>query len=159
MKTQKLVLTLFAFVLISWPSYSFAGQGCCSHHGGQSYCDTSVGSWVCNDGTYSPTCGCTYIPPTPKVTTPTRTTTTTSISKPADPINDTTDYKALSASLQAKIDSSDSQLKVVKDNFDSKEKKIDDLNGTISLQKFFLWITSLAALGFAIAFYNKKFTS
>lgn len=38
-------------------------QGCCSHHGGVSYCDSSVGSWVCNDGEYSPTCGCAYAPP------------------------------------------------------------------------------------------------
>ncbi len=31
-------------------------QGCCSHHGGVSYCDHSLGRAVCNDGTYSPSC-------------------------------------------------------------------------------------------------------
>ena len=36
----------------------YAGRGCCSHHGGQAYCDTSVGKWVCKDGTYSPSCTC-----------------------------------------------------------------------------------------------------
>lgn len=35
-----------------------AGQGCCSWHGGQAYCDRSTGRWVCNDGTYSPSCRC-----------------------------------------------------------------------------------------------------
>jgi len=45
-----------------------AKQGCCSWHGGVSHCDTSVGRYVCNDGTYSPSCGCPYIPPKPKVT-------------------------------------------------------------------------------------------
>ena len=35
-----------------------AKSGCCSWHGGVSYCDSSVGTYVCNDGTYSPSCGC-----------------------------------------------------------------------------------------------------
>jgi len=35
-----------------------AQRGCCSYHGGVSGCDTSVGRQVCNDGTYSPSCGC-----------------------------------------------------------------------------------------------------
>lgn len=44
-----------------------AQQGCCSWHGGISYCDSSVGTYVCNDGTYSPSCGCyRALPPTPK---------------------------------------------------------------------------------------------
>lgn len=38
-----------------------AGQGCCSWHGGQDYCDYDVGRWVCNDNTYSPSCGCPII--------------------------------------------------------------------------------------------------
>jgi hypothetical protein len=33
-------------------------QGCCSWHGGVDGCDRDVGSLVCNDGTYSPSCGC-----------------------------------------------------------------------------------------------------
>lgn len=44
-----------------------AQQGCCSWHGGIGYCDTSVGRYVCNDGSYSPSCGCTYIRPSPPV--------------------------------------------------------------------------------------------
>ena len=43
-----------------------AGRGCCSWHGGQNYCDTSTGRWVCNDGTYSPSCTCNYVPTKPK---------------------------------------------------------------------------------------------
>jgi len=65
MSLRKLFLILFVLIAISWPSYSDAGRGCCSWHGGQSYCDTSVGRWVCNDGTYSPSCGCAYYPPKP----------------------------------------------------------------------------------------------
>lgn len=34
----------------------FAGQGCCSHHGGQ--CGCSGGRVKCCDGTLSPSCGC-----------------------------------------------------------------------------------------------------
>ena len=37
---------------------TYASRGCCSHHGGQNYCDTAVGKWVCKDGTYSPSCTC-----------------------------------------------------------------------------------------------------
>lgn len=33
-------------------------RGCCSHHKGVGYCDSSTGRIVCNDGTYSPSCGC-----------------------------------------------------------------------------------------------------
>lgn len=44
MKTQKLVLTLFTFVLISWPSYSSARSGCCSSHGGVCGCGCCDGS-------------------------------------------------------------------------------------------------------------------
>ena len=39
----------------------WAKQGCCSHHGGVSYCSNN-GRYVCNDGTYSPTCTCTPPP-------------------------------------------------------------------------------------------------
>lgn len=51
--------SLFAF----FHKPTLAQQGCCSWHGGISYCDTSVGTYVCNDGTYSPSCGCAYVPP------------------------------------------------------------------------------------------------
>lgn len=71
--------SLFVFLLtlfVLFPKNVLAGKGCCSWHGGQAYCDTSVGRWVCNDGTYSPSCGCAYIPPKLK---------TTVIPKPATP--------------------------------------------------------------------------
>jgi len=70
MKTQKLFLTLFAFLIISWPSFSLATSGCCSYHGGVSHCDTSTGRQVCNDGSYSPSCTCSYIPPVKKTAPP-----------------------------------------------------------------------------------------
>lgn len=62
----KLFIGIFAtlvFTLIPNPAY--AQQGCCSWHGGVDSCDTSVGRKVCGDGTYSPSCTCLYIPPTP----------------------------------------------------------------------------------------------
>ncbi len=58
-------------VLASFFSHPvLAGRGCCSWHGGQAYCDTSVGRWVCNDGTYSPSCTCWRATPTPVPTPP-----------------------------------------------------------------------------------------
>lgn len=53
----------FLIIFLFFPVTVFAGQGCCSHHGGQDYCDSSVGRWVCGDGTYSPSCEC-YQEPT-----------------------------------------------------------------------------------------------
>ena len=44
------------FVFFAVPVY--AQQGCCSWHGGIDYCDEDVETYVCNDGTYSETCGC-----------------------------------------------------------------------------------------------------
>ncbi|TXI31546.1 MAG: hypothetical protein E6Q58_05020 [Niabella sp.] len=38
--------------------FVLAKQGCCSWHGGVSSCDSSVGRYVCNDGSYSPSCTC-----------------------------------------------------------------------------------------------------
>ncbi len=54
---------LFFFVILSFVPHVIASQGCCSYHGGQSYCDSSSGRWVCADGTYSPSCTCGYVPP------------------------------------------------------------------------------------------------
>lgn len=59
---------LFALVVVATcliPLQAFAHSGCCSWHGGVAYCDTSVGTYVCNDGSYSPSCGCAYYPPAP----------------------------------------------------------------------------------------------
>lgn len=58
----KIRITKYIFLIISLlfidMSITHASRGCCSHHGGQDYCDTAVGKWVCKDGTYSPTCAC-----------------------------------------------------------------------------------------------------
>lgn len=78
MKKVLLALALVTSFIFSVPQNVLAGRGCCSWHGGQSYCDTSVGRWVCADGTYSPSCTCTRIitpvatirPATPKPTIP-----------------------------------------------------------------------------------------
>ncbi|MCX6766889.1 MAG: hypothetical protein NT170_03900 [Candidatus Moranbacteria bacterium] len=54
---------LFALLLIGISNSANARSGCCSWHEGVSRCDTSTGRQVCNDGTYSPSCTCRYIPP------------------------------------------------------------------------------------------------
>lgn len=54
---------LFLLLTLAISSPASARSGCCSWHGGVDYCDTSEGTYVCNDGTYSPSCGCEYIPP------------------------------------------------------------------------------------------------
>jgi len=59
MKINKFLLSiLLTLLFLFFPTNSFATSGCCSWHGGQSYCDYSTGRWVCNDGTYSPSCTC-----------------------------------------------------------------------------------------------------
>lgn len=73
MKKVFLALAPLLLLVFLFPKTVEAGRGCCSYHGGQSYCDTSVGRWVCNDGTYSPTCGCTYIAPKPAYVAPIKT--------------------------------------------------------------------------------------
>jgi hypothetical protein len=57
------LLGLFSPVFVS---ANLARQGCCSWHGGVSYCDTSIGIYVCRDGTHSPSCGCYKKPPESK---------------------------------------------------------------------------------------------
>jgi hypothetical protein len=58
---KKLILIL---TLLFLPSFAFATSGCCSWHGGVDTCDPS-GRYACNDGTLSPSCGCTYVAPKP----------------------------------------------------------------------------------------------
>ena len=55
---MKKVVVVLAILLLACPINAYAEKGCCSHHDGQAYCDTKVGKWKCNDGTYSPTCTC-----------------------------------------------------------------------------------------------------
>jgi len=70
-KVSILIMALFGAIFLFSPKSSNATSGCCSWHGGVSYCDTSVGTYVCNDGSYSPSCGCAYIPPKPICVKPT----------------------------------------------------------------------------------------
>lgn len=51
-------LLLFIILILIFPIDSYAKQGCCSWHGGVSHCGDN-GRYVCNDGTYSPSCTCT----------------------------------------------------------------------------------------------------
>ena len=59
-KSKKIVFITILTIIVFIPLIVYAGRGCCSYHGGQDYCDTSTGIWVCNDGTYSSTCICKY---------------------------------------------------------------------------------------------------
>jgi len=49
---------LFLFLVLIFPFEVVAKRGCCSWHGGVSHCGEN-GRYVCNDGTYSPSCTCT----------------------------------------------------------------------------------------------------
>ena len=48
---------VFILILIIIPLNINASRGCCSHHGGISYCGDS-GYYICNDGSQSPSCSC-----------------------------------------------------------------------------------------------------
>lgn len=74
MKKVFISLLVIATMFIGM-SNVLAGRGCCSYHGGQSYCNN--GRWVCSDGTYSPTCTCGGGNSSSRYSTTTRRTTTT----------------------------------------------------------------------------------
>lgn len=59
-----ILFSLMVFSFVAMAPSALAGRGCCSWHGGQSYC-ASNGRWVCQDGTYSPSCTCTPPPTNP----------------------------------------------------------------------------------------------
>lgn len=61
-----LMLATFLAVFLFGADKVGAAAGCCSWHGGVSYCDTSVGKQVCNDGSHSPSCTCAKDPETKK---------------------------------------------------------------------------------------------
>lgn len=56
MKISSVILALFIFG-IGGCLDSYAGQGCCSWHHGESYCDKGTGRIICSDGFYS-SCPC-----------------------------------------------------------------------------------------------------
>lgn len=59
MKTKWIIsLLTISILFLAKVSIAQATSGCCSWHGGESYCDYSTNRWVCNDGSYSPTCTC-----------------------------------------------------------------------------------------------------
>ena len=58
MKKDYLFSVMVIVIILLIPLKVYAGRGCCSWHGGQAYCDVNTGKWVCNDGTYSPSCTC-----------------------------------------------------------------------------------------------------
>jgi hypothetical protein len=100
-----MIKKLFVLIFLSLSFLLFvpsviAGRGCCSWHGGQSYCDTSTCRWVCNDGTYSPSCMCCNQPPPPRWT---PTPTLAPINMQAT-LNHTFDYSTCTYTIQASWD-------------------------------------------------------
>lgn len=63
---MKYKVFIVILLLIILPINVDARSGCCSHHGGVSHCDTSIGKYRCNDGTVSPSCVCEGIVQTTK---------------------------------------------------------------------------------------------
>ena len=61
---MKKIFILFTLFIVGASAYAFYTgmdinyqRGCCSHHGGVSYCGRS-GYFICADGTQSPSCRC-----------------------------------------------------------------------------------------------------
>ena len=137
-KLMKKLLLFLMVVFVMVPLISFATSGCCSWHGGVCGCDTSTGSQLCCDGSDSPSCGCQYIPPKP---TPIKTTT---------PKKDTTDYKALSDSLQSQLAAMKSDLDYSNNLSSNKDKEIQqykleitDLQKSIDNRNGWLWFLGI----------------
>ncbi len=61
MKNFFIIISILLFSIVTVftinTSKTYAQRGCCSWHGGQSYCGTN-GKWICKDGTESPSCSC-----------------------------------------------------------------------------------------------------
>lgn len=53
---KKILLKILIVMLFLTPTIVNAGRGCCSHHGGQSYCGSNE-RWICSDGWQS-SCSC-----------------------------------------------------------------------------------------------------
>lgn len=139
------LFSLFASFIIFWPLFSFATSGCCSHHGGVCGCNTSTGSQSCCDGTDSPSCGCTYVPPTNKV-------------QPLPSISSLTktcNYSDFSK-LESQLNSTKSDLQTCTKSSSAKDTAISNLNKIIDGQKVWLWIVGIVLVGYVVAFYIKK---
>jgi len=100
---------LFAF------SYANAKSGCCSWHGGVSHCDTSTGRQICNDGSYSPSCTCQYVPKPP----PQQTSTTPTAYQSAPTVS----------SAQIKTEVTNSKSDYFKDFDGFRERLVDEFIG------------------------------
>lgn len=125
---------------ITLPNSVYAARGCCSHHGGVAYCDSSVGKYVCADGTYSPSCGCykevktttkkkTTISTTKKRTTTTSTTTTTTTSTTTTSTTTSTTV----ATSKKKTTSTKTTTKKIEVDINSEESTSSPVIGTLLL--------------------------
>ncbi len=147
MKYKKFILILLVIIPISVDARS----GCCSHHGGVSHCDASIGMYICNDASVSPSCGCEYVAPsttkrkTTKVTTvrtttnnvPINTTTLTTTSTISSSTDDTTNSKGVSEKTSSN-----------KNITEEKEKQEEDSTGSV--------IVGVGILGAVAWFVAKK---
>lgn len=124
MKKIILSVLIIAIAVIVFSHNSLAERGCCSWHGGVCGCDSSVGRQLCCDGSLSPSCGCAYNPPKPKVVTqPTPTKTVTTQSTNSEP-----DYKKM-------YESSKSDLETCKNDSSKKDNTISENNKQITKLK------------------------
>lgn len=64
MKFKRLLVLFISICML--PINVDASRGCCSHHGGVSRCDTSIGKYRCNDVAASLSCVCEGIVQTTK---------------------------------------------------------------------------------------------
>ena len=56
---MKKIVFLVLITFLMAPSFVFANRGCCSWHGGISHCGNN-GYYICNDGSQSPSCTCSF---------------------------------------------------------------------------------------------------
>ena len=128
-----------------------AKRGCCSWHGGVSHCDSSVGRYVCNDGTYSPSCTCGVINPVP-IPSPTTLEPTTTTTKPTTTtIIGITPAAVLETEIQEKNLGIEEELE-----FSASEKLMAQVHKENIGISAWWWIIGIGAISYLFVYKFKK---
>lgn len=150
------IFYFFALILL-FPLFVFAGQGCCSWHKGECGC-SSGGRTVCCDGTLSPSCTCNYVAPTPTPKpTPKPITPAPKLFTP--PVEKTTPLSICEQNLtlcKADFSRIEKEQNETKNILQEKYKEIPALEDNVASFEFFIFLFIIGVPTISFFAYNRK---
>lgn len=134
---HKKIMFYFLLTLLFLPPISvYAGRGCCSHHGGVSYCGSN-GYYICNDNSQSPSCLCNS--------------SSNYIKKGNTSNAKSCDY----SSYETKIKELQEENNILNTSLEEKNEELNQKDSSIDNYRFGFFIVLVALFVYAFKYYQK----